>query len=210
MLEDIALHAQFSADQIGKNAIGASVMAAIGRVARHEFVPAELRPYAYLDTPLPIGAGKTISQPFMVALMVDLLDLAPGHKVLEIGTGLGYQSAVLGQLGARVFSIEIMEELSSEAGRRLREQDAGDIELRLGDGAQGWPDHAPFDRIIVAAAPELMPPALFGQLKPGGRMVIPAGIEGEQELLIVEKDEAGIISTRPVMRVVFAPFVVSH
>jgi protein-L-isoaspartate(D-aspartate) O-methyltransferase len=157
-----------------------------------------------VDSPLPIGFDKTISQPFIVALMTDLLDLQPADKVLEIGTGLGYQSAVLAELVANVFTIEYIEELGQEARNRLRRSGYRNIEFRIGDGALGWPQHAPFDKIIVTAAPELIPGPLISQLRRGGRMVVPAGIAEAQQLLVVEKDDSGRARTREIIPVRFS------
>jgi len=204
MLETIAIHARLAAPHSGRDHIGEAVIQALRAVPRHAFVPFEIQPYAYLDRPLPIGSGKTISQPFIVALMTDLLDVAPEHTVLEIGTGLGYQSAVLARLAGRVFTVEFIDELAEEAARRLAEQGVTNVEARIGDGARGWLEHAPFDRIMVTAAPDLVPPALLGQLKPGGRMVVPAGIPDDQKLLVVTKDASGRIAMQEIMAVRFS------
>jgi protein-L-isoaspartate(D-aspartate) O-methyltransferase len=167
-------------------------------------VPLELQPYAYADTPLPIGFGKTISQPFIVALMTDLLDLAPTDRVLEIGTGMGYQSALLARLARRVYSMELIEELAQQAGQRLARQGHHNVEIRIGNGCRGWPERAPFDKLIVTAAPEMIPPALLYQLKPGGKMVIPAGLQDAQQLILVDKDADGLVSTREILPVQFS------
>jgi len=204
MVGQIASHASLVADRTGRIMLDEEVMAALGRVPRHEFVPIEMKLYAYLDSPLPIGHGKTISQPFIVGLMTDLLELSRGHKVLEIGTGLGYQTAVLAELTREVYTVEIVEELAAEGKQRLNASGYSDIHFRVGDGNQGWPEHAPFDRIIATAAPDLMPPALLGQLKAGGRMIIPAGLEDNQQLLLVEKNNNGQISTREILPVRFS------
>jgi len=205
MLGQVASHAGLVADKTGKGMLGAAVMSALGRVPRHEFVPVEMKLYAYLDSPLPIGYGKTISQPFIVGLMTDLLELNRSHQVLEIGTGLGYQAAVLAELADQVYTIEVIEELAAEGQRRLAGRGYTNIHFRVGDGTHGWPEHAPFDRIIATAAPDLMPPALLGQLKPGGRMIIPAGLEDDQQLLLVEKNSDGRIATREILPVRFSP-----
>src|SRR6478672_13129935 len=144
-------------DTIGKNAFDEPVMTAMGKVPRHEFVPIELQPYAYANIPLPIGFEKTISQPFIVALMTDLLDIGAEDTVLEIGTGLGYQAAILAQLARKVYSIEIIEELAGQAKQRLRQQGCTNIELKIANGYHGWSEHAPFDKVIVTAAPDLIP-----------------------------------------------------
>jgi protein-L-isoaspartate(D-aspartate) O-methyltransferase len=174
------------------------------RIPRHAFVPAELQAYAYANTPLPIGFDKTISQPFIVALMTDALDIEPGDRVLEIGTGLGYQAAIVASLARRVYSIEVIEELSHQARQRLGRLGLDNIELRIGNGRIGWPDQAPFDKIIVTAAPDLIPPSLIEQLKAGGRMVIPAGLPDAQQLILVEKDAQGRLATRELLPVRFS------
>ena len=207
MVEQVALHASHVGGKTGRAEIAGPVMGAIGRVPRHAFVPVEMALYAYLDSPLPIGCGKTISQPFIVALMTDLLEIGAEHRVLEIGTGLGYQAALLAELAAEVYTVEVIEELARSGRRRLVEQGYGTICFRIGDGSLGWPDHAPFDRIIATAAPDLIPPALLQQLKPGGRMVIPAGLEDDQRLLLVTKDEGGRIETEEILPVRFSQLV---
>ena len=180
------------------------VLAAMAEVPREAFVPPNLREFAYEDSPLPIEAGQTISQPYIVALMTDLLEVGPEHTVLEIGTGLGYQSAVLARLAARVFTVEFIDELADEAQRRLAQLGISNVEARIGDGARGWPEHAPYERIMVTAAPDLVPPALLGQLKAGGRMVIPAGIADDQKLLLVTKDAGGRIKMDEILAVRFS------
>lgn len=204
MAEVIGLHAQFSREQLGKEALDPRVIAAMAKVPRHEFVPVEVRPFAYIDQPLPIGCGKTISQPFMAALMADLLEIAPSDSVLEVGTGLGYQAAVLAELAEKVFTIEIIEELANAAKRNLARLGYKSVKLRHGDGTHGWPEHAPFDKIIVAAGSELILPMLLQQLKPGGKMVLPTGTAEAQELMLVEKSTAGKVSTRGIIPVRFA------
>ena len=205
MLDEIASHTYFAAQNTGRAALAERVMSAMGTVPRHGFVPVELQLYAYEDAPLPIGYDKTISQPFMVALMTDLLEVESQHRVLEVGTGLGYQAAILAELCANVYSIEIIEELAVQARRRLeRHSYAKKITLEIGDGSRGWLEHAPFDRIIVTAAPDLIPPPLLNQLAPGGRMVIPAGLPESQKLLVVERAEDGPISTHEVLEVRFS------
>ncbi|VTU34191.1 Protein-L-isoaspartate O-methyltransferase [Variovorax sp. PBS-H4] len=204
MLAEIAAKTIFSTMHLGKAALDARVMEALGKVPRHLFVPIELRPYAYVDTPLPIGYGKTISQPFIVAVMTDLLRVRPTDTVLEIGTGLGYQSAILSELAQQVYSIELIEELAGQARQRLARLGRANVEVKIGNGCHGWPEHAPFDRVIVTAAPELIPPALIYQLKPGGRMVIPAGLAESQQLLLVEKDANGSVTTREIFQVLFS------
>lgn len=204
MLAEISARTVFACGRLGKAALSPRVMDVMGRVPRHEFVPLELRPYAYADTPLPIGFGKTISQPFIVAVMTDLLDVQPTDTVLEIGTGLGYQSAVLALLAQRVCSIELIEELAAQARHRLARQGHANVEVRIGNGCGGWPERSPFDKVIVTAAPELIPPSLIYQLKPGGKMVIPAGLPGEQQLILVDKDAGGSVSTKEIFAVMFS------
>jgi protein-L-isoaspartate(D-aspartate) O-methyltransferase len=191
-------------DIIAKTALDARVMKALGKVPRHEFVPIELQPYAYANIPLPIGFGKTISQPFIVGLMTDLLDISAYDAVLEIGTGLGYQAAILAQLARKVYSIETIEELGREATRRLRQEGCTNVELRIANGYHGWSEHAPFDKIIVTAAPDLIPAPLIGQLKAGGKMVIPAGLPDAQQLILLEKDGGGRVTTKEILPVRFS------
>lgn len=204
MVAVIAAQAVFSAGETGKAAIAPRVLEAMAKLPRHDFVPAEVRPYAYADSPLPIGCSKTISQPFIVALMTDLLDLKPEDRVLEIGTGLGYHAAILSELVQRVYSVEIIEELAQQAKQRLARQRCANVELRLGNGYYGWPEHAPFNKVIVAAGVELVPPPLLQQLKPGGRMVIPTGLPDSQQLMLVEKDAGGRVKMKEIMRVRFS------
>jgi protein-L-isoaspartate(D-aspartate) O-methyltransferase len=204
MLAEIAAKTIFSTSYLGKAALDPRVMDAMAKVPRHEFVPLELRPFAYVDTPLPIGYGKTISQPFIVAVMTDLLDVQPTDTVLEIGTGLGYQSAILAELARQVYSIELIEELATRAMNRLARQGHLNVDVKIGNGCHGWPEHAPFDKVIVTAAPELIPPALIYQLKPGGKMVIPAGLPEAQQLILAEKDLGGSLSTKDIFPVLFS------
>ncbi len=203
MLVDIAAHTFFSKERIGKELLDGRVMEVMGKVPRHEFVPFELQPYAYIDRPLPIGFDKTISQPFIVALMTDLLQVQEEDTVLEVGTGLGYQAAVLAELARQVYSVEIIEELATQAVQRLQRAGYTNVEVKVGNGYYGWPEKAPFDKVIVTAAPELIPPPLINQLKPGGRMVIPAGLPDSQQLMLVEKSPAGKITTREILLVRF-------
>jgi protein-L-isoaspartate(D-aspartate) O-methyltransferase len=204
MLAEISASTFLLRETIGKAALDERVMAAIGSVPRHEFVPVELQPYAYANIPLPIGCDKTISQPFIVALMTDLLEVGPDDQVLEIGTGLGYQAAILARLARQVYSIEIIEELARQAEQRLRRQGCANVGLRIANGYHGWAEHAPFDKVIVTAAPDLIPPPLLHQLKPGGRMVIPAGLPDAQQLVLVEKDANGKVRTREILQVRFS------
>jgi len=204
MLAVIAAGAFALRDTIGKNAFDERVMTAMGKVPRHEFVPIELQPYAYANVPLPIGFEKTISQPFIVALMTDLLDIRADDSVLEIGTGLGYQAAILAQLARKVYSVEIIEELGQKAKQRLRQQGCSNVELKIANGYHGWSEHAPFDKVIVTAAPDLIPPPLIHQLKAGGKMVIPAGLPNTQQLILAEKLANGRMTMKEVLSVRFS------
>jgi protein-L-isoaspartate(D-aspartate) O-methyltransferase len=204
MLAVIAAGAFALRDSIGKSAFDQRVMTAMRKVPRHEFVPIELHPYAYANVPLPIGFEKTISQPFIVALMTDLLDIKADDSVLEIGTGLGYQTAILAQLARKVYSIEIIEELGQKAKQRLRRQGCSNVELKIANGYQGWPEHAPFDKVIVTAAPDLIPPPLIHQLKAGGKMVIPAGLPNTQQLILAEKLANGRMTMKEILPVRFS------
>jgi protein-L-isoaspartate(D-aspartate) O-methyltransferase len=188
-----------------------SVLQAMMRVERHEFVPEKSRSQAYRNHPLPIGHGQTISQPYIVAVMTDLLKISPDHTVLEIGTGSGYQAAVLAELVERVYSIEIVEPLAHQVKERLARLGYSNITTRLGDGYFGWEQHAPFDSIIVTAAASHVPPPLVTQLKPGGRMVIPVGGPFQvQYLLLIEKDLQGEVTSRQIAAVRFVPLTGGH
>jgi len=204
MVAEIVAETIYASAQIGKAALDERVMAVMGSTPRHEFVPVELQPLAYANRPLPIGFNKTISQPFIVALMTDLLQLGPDDTVLEIGTGLGYQAAILAQLARKVYSVEIIEELAAQAKRRLGRRGYANVEIRVGNGYHGWPEHAPFDKVILTAAPHLIPPPLLLQLKAGGRMVLPAGLPDAQQLMLVERDREGRLATREILRVRFS------
>ncbi len=203
MVEVVDVHFDLSGDEIGKDALSERVRAAMVRVPRHLFVPAQLAAVAYHDGPLPIGFDKTISQPFIGALMLDLLEVGAGDRVLEVGTGLGYQAALMSELGARVWSVEIVEEFASEANVRLLAAGYAGVSVRVGDGSRGWPEHAPFDRILVTAAASAPPQALADQLRPGGRMVIPLGGKDVQQLSLVEKGEDSELETHEVIPVRF-------
>jgi protein-L-isoaspartate(D-aspartate) O-methyltransferase len=180
------------------------VLAAMGRVPRHEFVPFALRRHAYADQPLPIGYDQTISQPFVVAFMTEQLAPRPTDRVLEIGTGSGYQAAVLAELVAAVFTIEIVEPLARRAASVLQRLGCANVKVRTGDGYHGWPEEAPFDAIIVTCAPEAIPPPLVAQLKDGGRMVIPVGPPGHQDLVLLRK-QGDKLTQRAVLPVRFVP-----
>ena len=208
MVEVIAEIARDTGVESGRPRFAKAVMAAMEKVPRHRFVPALETAFAYSDRPLPIGHGQTISQPFIVALMTDLLDLKPNYRVLEIGTGCGYQAAVLAEIAREVYTIEIVEPLAQEAAARLAALGYRNVSARAGDGYRGWPEHAPFDAIVVTAAAPSVPPALVDQLKPGGRLVIPVGAQWEpQQLLIIDKDAMGATSTRRILGVRFVPLV---
>jgi protein-L-isoaspartate(D-aspartate) O-methyltransferase len=204
MVEVIEIYVELARQDLGKMALDERVLATMAKVPRHAFVPAPLARYAYADMPLPIGFDKTISQPFMVAVMTDLLEPQPADVVLEVGTGLGYNTAILAELVRQVWTIEIVEELANEAELRLRQLGYTGVNTRVGDGGQGWPEHAPFDKIIVSAAPELCPPALIEQLRPGGRMVLPTGLQHDQRLTVVEKDAKGRVKLHSLMPVQFS------
>ena len=204
MLAVIAAAAFALRDAIGKSAFDERVMTAMRNVPRHAFVPIEVQPYAYANVPLPIGFEKTISQPFIVALMTDLLDIRADDSVLEIGTGLGYQAAILAQLARKVYSVEIIEELGQQAKQRLRQQGCSNVELKIADGYHGWSEHAPFDKVIVTAAPDLLPPPLIHQLKAGGKMVIPAGLPNTQQLILAEKLANGRMTVKEILSVRFS------
>ena len=203
LLDVITIHADLSSEETGKQALDERVLEVMRELPRHLFVPAPVAAAAYEDMPLPIGFDKTISQPFMVALMTDLLELRPGDEVLEVGTGLGYQTAILARLAGQVWSVEIVEEFAAEAEARLARLAYKNVGIRVGDGSRGWAEHAPFDKILVAAATEAVPPALVEQLKPGGRMVLPLGGEEAQALTVLDQDDAGRLSRRQLLSVRF-------
>lgn len=206
MAEEIAADARDTRAEVGKTAFDERVMAVMAKVPRHEFVPASQVPYAYRNRPLPIGHGQTISQPYIVALMTDLARVQPDHTVLEVGTGSGYQAAVMAHLARSVYTIEIIEPLGHQAAQRLKAMGYANVEVRVGDGYHGWEEHAPYDAILVTAAAGHVPPPLIRQLKPGGRMVIPVGAPFMvQQLMLVEKNLQGTVSTRQILPVQFVP-----
>lgn len=206
MVEEIDAEAQATQPWTGRAAFSERVMAAIAKVPRHRFVPAAWARAAYDNRPLPIGEGQTISQPYVVALSTELIEPRPEHVVLEIGTGSGYQAAVLAELVHQVWSIEIVEPLGLAAARLLRALGYDNVEVKIGDGYQGWPDKGPFDGIVVTAAAPEVPMPLVAQLKPGGKMVIPVGPHfAEQELLLIEKLADGSVTRRTVLPVRFVP-----
>ena len=208
MLEEVdAMYAATRAET-GIAAMSPAVRAALARVERHRFVPESQRAAAYRNHPLPIGAGQTISQPYIVALSTDLVQPRPGHTVLEIGTGSGYQAAVLAQIVARVYTIELIADLGHAAAARLAAAGYANVEVRIGDGYAGWPERAPFDGIVVTAAAPRVPQALVDQLKPGARLVIPVGASpAAQELLVLTKRADGGVDERRVLPVRFVPLV---
>ena len=211
MLTEIEDDVRLTAKHINKKSLNMLVIQAMNTVPRHEFVPDKMRFMAYQNRPLSIGYGQTISQPYIVALMTDLLQPQPDQRVLEIGTGSGYQAAVLAKLVSQVYSIEIIEELGKVTTQRLDQLGYDNIETRIADGYDGWLEHAPFDSIIVTAAISHIPPPLVQQLKKGGRMIIPVGTRFQtQYLTLVEKDMQGAITTRQILPVSFVPFTGGH
>ncbi len=196
---------------INRKSLDPRVMSVMGKVERHKFVPPSEQSWAYANRPIPIGHGQTISQPYIVALMTDLISVDPGDRVLEIGTGSGYQAAVLAEMGAEVFTIEIIEPLARKASERLAGLGYNQVKTRQGDGYYGWEEEAPFDAIVVTAAADHVPPPLVRQLKPGGVMVIPVGSRFlVQQLVLVSKDSAGSITTRQMLPVRFVPLTGDH
>ena len=208
MVTTIAAHAKRASTSFGRAFLAPEILKVVGDVPRHEFVPDGLRGDAYADRPLPIGYGQTISQPFIVALMTDLLRVQPDHVVLEVGTGSGYQAAVLAHLVRRVHTIEIVPALAQSASARLQRLGFDNVATRSGDGYYGWEEAAPFDGIIVTAAASQIPPPLIQQLKPGGRMVIPLGAPfALQHLVLVERNAEGRVTTRQLLPVAFVPLI---
>jgi protein-L-isoaspartate(D-aspartate) O-methyltransferase len=206
MAAEIAAMARETGFETGRPVFAERVMAAIRKVPRHRFVPPPMADQAYDNRPLPIGDGQTISQPYIVALMTELLDPKPGHSVLEVGTGSGYQAAVLAEIVAKVYTIEIVDALGRKAAATLSELGYRNVTARIGDGYNGWKEHAPFDGILVTAAPAQVPQPLVDQLKPGGRLVIPVGGRFDvQELMVIEKKPDGSTSMRRTIPVRFVP-----
>ncbi len=206
MLKDIEMEVTLTRHLTGKDALDSRVMAAMRKVPRHAFLPVDLRHYAYENGPASIGSGQTISQPFIVALMSDLLNTKPTDTILEIGTGSGYQSAILSTLVKQVYSVEIIENLANSARDRLEKLGYHNVAVRMGDGYFGWPEHAPFDGVIVTAAAPHVPQPLIDQLREGGRLVIPVGLPYHyQELMVIEKKANGEIGIENVLGVSFVP-----
>jgi len=206
MLDDIKREVQYTRNMIGKNAFDPKVMSVMSKTPRNEFVPKSYLDAAFDNGPLPIGHGQTISQPYIVALMTDMLELAADHIVLEIGTGSGYQTAILSQLCKKVYTIEYIPALADMARSRLQKLGYHNIESKTGNGYDVWPEHAPYDGIIVTAAASHIPQPLVEQLKPGGRLVIPVGSPHlYQELMLVEKDEDGEVNIKQILGVAFVP-----
>jgi protein-L-isoaspartate(D-aspartate) O-methyltransferase len=206
LVREIVAEVRATAGETRRGRLSDAVLRAMAKVPRHRFVPPALIGAAYVDRSLPIGMGQTISQPFIVALMTDLLEPAPGARVLEVGTGSGYHAAVLAECFARVYTIEIVPPLGEQARRLLAELGYRNIDVRIGDGYRGWPEAAPFDAILVTAAPDHVPQPLVDQLAPGGRLVIPVGPrDGRQELLVITKARDGRTVTRKTLAVRFVP-----
>lgn len=211
MVELIAGDVRETSFYIDKQSLDPRVMATMGKVPRHKFVKDALWDIAYQNRPLPIGHGQTISQPYVVALMTDLLKPRAEHRALEVGTGSGYQAAILAELVKQVYTIEIIDELGETARERLRRLGYGNVEVRVGDGYYGWEQHGPYDIIVVTAAAGNIPPPLIEQLKPGGRMVIPVGSRFlVQQLVLLEKAADGSVTTRQIIPVMFVPLTGDH
>ena len=207
MLASIEAECLYTQGYTGIQAFKPEVMAAIANVPREKFVPESLKPWAYENKPLPIGNEQTISQPYIVALMTDLLSPKKGDVTLEVGTGSGYQAAVLSQLVKQLYTLEIVPALAVNTAQLLKKFGYQNIEIRQGDASRGWPEHAPYDGIIVTAAAGYVPVALKEQLKPGGRLVIPIGAPRmPQELLLIQKDKQGVFSSQNILPVAFVPF----
>ncbi len=211
MVKEIEADVRDTSMYINRKELDPRVMRAMQDVPRHEFVPDRYDDDAYLNMPLPIGHGQTISQPYIVALMTDLIGARSYDRILEIGTGSGYQAAILAELATDVYSIEIVEPLAEQAKERLQRLDYKNIQVRFGDGYHGWPEQAPFDAIVVTAATSHIPPPLVQQLKPGGRLIIPVGSRFMvQQLTLLEKDSHGKVSTRQMLPVRFVPLTGDH
>ncbi|MDX1810869.1 MAG: protein-L-isoaspartate(D-aspartate) O-methyltransferase [Gammaproteobacteria bacterium] len=208
LLQEIEAEVGYTQHYLGKKTLSPRVMAAMEAVPRHEFVSDNMQSFAYCNEPLPIGHGQTISQPYIVAIMTDLIDPQADHKVLDVGTGSGYQAAVLSQLVDTVYSVEIIDALTHNAQTVFEKLAYHNIQLKTGDGSLGWPEHGPYDGIVVAAAAPMVPPALVEQLKPGGKLILPIGqAYHAQELVLIEKQHDGMIKTRNVLPVSFVPLI---
>ena len=211
MASEVEAMARETGIYTGRSVLDSAVMQAMKSVPRHRFVPDTLQDVAYLNRALPIGHDQTISQPFIVALMTDLAAVEAGDKVLEVGTGSGYQAAILAEMGVEVYSIEIVPELSREAGEIIEKLGYQNIHLRIGDGYKGWPDEAPFDAVIVTAAPETIPQTLVDQLAAGGKMVVPVGpVSSPQTLTVITKQPDGSTTSREIIPVGFVPMIHSN
>lgn len=209
MVEVVDIHFDLASEEIGKPRMGERLRAAMLEVPRHQFVPQQFATMAYQDGPLPIGFDKTISQPFIAAMMMDLIDVQDSDKVLEVGTGYGYQTAVLAQLAGQVFSIDVVEEFVEVAQSRMEALSYRNVTLRVGDGSRGWTEAAPFDKIIIAAASDAVPQPLLDQLKPGGRLVMPVGSPDVQQITLIEKRADGELTTRTIMPARFSALEVN-
>ncbi len=211
MIDEIEADVRRTSEYLQRPVLNPGVLRVMGETPRHRFVPEDLQDRAYENRPLPIGFGQTISQPYIVAIMTDLIDPLPGDRALEIGTGSGYQAAVLSRLVSKVYTMEIVEPLGEQATERLQQLGYDNVEVRIGDGYFGWEEHAPYDIIIVTAAASHIPPPLVKQLKPGGRMIIPVGSRFmTQQLLLVNKDEEEKLSVRQILPVRFVPLTGEH
>ncbi len=211
LLDEIAQDVRDTAQYLNRRALDERVMRALARVPRHEFVPPDERESAYENRPLPIGHGQTISQPYIVAIMTDLAEPRPGCRAFELGTGSGYQAAILSELCEKVHTVEIVEPLGVAARARLKRLGHANVEVRVGDGYYGWSEHAPFDVIVVTAVASHIPPPLINQLKPGGRMILPVGTRfTAQQLLLLSKAPDGHITARQILPVAFVPLTGGH
>ncbi len=211
MIQAIEDNVRETGRRLDRKSLDPKVMSALATVPRHEFVPESYRRFAYENRPLPIGHGQTISQPYIVAIMTDLLNIGKEDQVLEIGTGSGYQAAILGELVKTVFTIEIVKPLAEQARKRLAKLGYDNVEVKQGDGYYGWEEHAPFDAVIVTAASSHIPPPLIRQLKPGGRMIIPVGTRFMvQQLVLIEKNNIGKVTTKQLLPVRFVPLTGGH
>ena len=207
LVEELEATGRMAGRVTGVPTFDPALLAAIGTVPRHRFVPPQIAEFAYDDRPLPLGHGQNLTQPFLMALMTQALELKPGERVFETGTDTGYQAAILAELGVEVFSVEIVEPLFRVAEQLLKEHGKGRVRLRLADGFEGWPAHAPYDAMLIKESAREPPPPLLQQLKPGGRMVIPLGAaDGEQYLTLIRKELDGTLRMRPLLPVRFSPF----